>query len=109
MDRTFSLSCEEAVHCSRPSIDVLIASAADCYIPTLASIVLTGANQDGAAGLERIKQHGGMTVVQDQADAEIPTMPEADIAQLNPISSSSWSASAICCSNSTILDNRHPD
>ena len=97
MDRTLSLSCEEAVHCSRPSIDVLIASAADCYIPTLAGIVLTGANQDGAAGLARIKQHGGMTVVQDQADAEIPSMPEADIAQPNPISSSSWPAFAICC------------
>ena len=84
MDRTFSLSCEEAVHYSRPSIDVLMASAADCYGATLAGIVLTGANQDGAAGLARIKQQGGLTVVQDPADAEIPTMPEAAIAKLKP-------------------------
>ena len=84
MDRTFSLSCEEAVHYSRPSIDVLMASAADCYGATLAGIVLTGANQDGAAGLARIKQQGGLTVVQDPADAEIPTMSEAAIAKLKP-------------------------
>jgi two-component system chemotaxis response regulator CheB len=84
MDRTFSLSCEEAVHYSRPSIDVLMASAADCYGAALAGIVLTGANQDGAAGLARIKQQGGLTVVQDPADAEIPTMPEAAIAMLKP-------------------------
>lgn len=84
MDRTFSLSCEEAVHYSRPSIDVLMESAADAYGPTLAGILLTGANQDGAAGLARIKQQGGLTVVQDPADAEVPTMPEAAIAKLKP-------------------------
>ena len=83
-DRTFSLSCEEAVHYLRPLIDVLIASAADCYGAALAGTVLTGANQDGAAGLARIKQHGGLTVVQDPADAEIPTMPEAALAKRKP-------------------------
>jgi len=84
MDRTFSLSCEEAVHYSRPSIDVLMASAADCYGSALAGVVLTGANEDGAAGLARIKQQGGLTVVQDPAEAEVSTMPEAAIARLKP-------------------------
>ena len=84
MDHSFSLSCEEAVHYSRPSIDVLMASAADAYGSALAGIVLTGANQDGAAGLAYIKQQGGLTVVQDPTEAEIHTMPKAAIAKLKP-------------------------
>lgn len=76
-DRSFSLSCEGAVHFSRPSIDVLMESAADVYGPALAGILLTGANFDGAAGLARIKALGGYTVVQDPAQAQAPTMPEA--------------------------------
>lgn len=84
MDRTFSLSCEEAVHYSRPSIDVLMESAADAYGPALAGFLLTGANEDGAAGLARIKQQGGLTVVQDPAEAEVPTMPEAAIRRIKP-------------------------
>jgi two-component system chemotaxis response regulator CheB len=84
MERTFSLSCEEAVHHSRPSIDVLMESAADAYGPALAGVLLTGANSDGAAGLARIKQQGGLTVVQDPAEAEAPAMPEAAIRRLQP-------------------------
>ena len=84
MDRTFSLSCEEAVHYSRPAIDVLMASAADTYGPALAGILLTGANGDGAAGLARISQAGGLTVVQDPAEAEASTMPKAAIRMQQP-------------------------
>ena len=84
MDRTFSLSCEAPVHYSRPSIDVLMASAADAYGASLAGILLTGANFDGAAGLAKIRQHGGLTVVQDPAEAEVATMPEAAIRKLRP-------------------------
>lgn len=84
MDRTFSLSGEEAVHYSRPSIDFLMASAADAYGAALAGILLTGANADGAIGLARIAQQGGVTVVQDPAEAEVPTMPEAAIRKLRP-------------------------
>lgn len=84
MDRSFSLSCEAPVHYSRPSIDVLMASAADAYGASLAGILLTGANFDGAAGLAKIRQHGGLTVVQDPAEAEVATMPEAAIRKLRP-------------------------
>lgn len=84
MDRTFSLSCEAPVHYSRPSIDVLMASAADAYGASLAGILLTGANFDGAAGLAKIRQQGGLTVVQDPAEAEVATMPEAAIRKLRP-------------------------
>lgn len=84
MDRTFSLSCEAPVNYSRPSIDVLMESAADAYGASLAGILLTGANFDGAAGLAKIRQHGGLTVVQDPAEAEVATMPQAAIRKLHP-------------------------
>lgn len=83
-DRSFSLSCEEPVNYSRPSIDVLMESAADAYGPALAAVLLTGANQDGAAGLARVGGSGGLTIVQHPEEAEIPTMPEAAIKRLRP-------------------------
>ncbi|HQS01240.1 MULTISPECIES: chemotaxis protein CheB [unclassified Polaromonas] len=83
-DRTFSLSCEEPVNYSRPSIDVLMESAADAYGTSLAGVLLTGANFDGAAGLARIKQRGGLTAVQDPAEAQVATMPQAAIRKLRP-------------------------
>ena len=83
-DHTFSLSCEPPVNFSRPSIDLLMASAADAYGARLAGIVLTGANADGAVGLAKIGAQGGLTVVQDPAEAEIPTMPEAAIRLARP-------------------------
>lgn len=83
-DRTFSLSCEASVHFSRPAIDVLMESAADAYGHALAGIVLTGANYDGAAGLAKIRRCGGLTVVQDPLEAQVPTMPEAAIRMSQP-------------------------
>jgi two-component system chemotaxis response regulator CheB len=76
-DRSFSLSLEPRVHHSRPAIDFLFESAADAYGPTLAAVLLTGANQDGARGLAEVKQHGGLTIVQDPEEAQIATMPQA--------------------------------
>lgn len=78
-ERCFSLSQEDPVHFSRPAIDILMMSAADAYGPALCGMLLTGASQDGAAGLAAIGKAGGLTVVQDPADAEIPTMPAAAI------------------------------
>ena len=83
-DRTFSLSCEDRVSYARPSIDVLFETAADAYGPSLAGILLTGANYDGAAGLAGMKVAGALTVVQDPATAEVPTMPEAAIRRMAP-------------------------
>jgi two-component system chemotaxis response regulator CheB len=83
-DHSFSLSCEAPVHFSRPSIDVLMESAADAWGPALAGILLTGANYDGAAGLAKIRRQGGITVAQDPAEAQVPTMPEAAIRKLQP-------------------------
>ncbi|NML62376.1 chemotaxis protein CheB [Massilia sp. RP-1-19] len=78
-DFRFSLSCEPAVHFARPAIDVLMESAAQAYGPHLAAVLLTGANQDGAEGMRLIKQCGGLTVVQDPAEAQVATMPEQAI------------------------------
>ncbi|VWX58236.1 putative chemotaxis protein-glutamate methylesterase [Burkholderiales bacterium 8X] len=79
-NRLFSLSCEPPVLFSRPSIDVMMASAADAYGPALAGFLLTGANDDGAQGLLAIHRAGGLTAVQDPAEAQVPTMPNAAIA-----------------------------
>ena len=76
----FSLSKEERVNFARPSIDVLFESAADAYRERLIGVVLTGSNEDGAAGLARIKARGGVAIVQDPRTAERPEMPDAALA-----------------------------
>jgi two-component system, chemotaxis family, protein-glutamate methylesterase/glutaminase len=78
-----SLSIEERVNFARPSIDVLFESAADAYGERCIGVVLTGANEDGAAGLRRIMGLGGVAIVQDPDDAERPEMPAAAIAATN--------------------------
>lgn len=72
-----SLSSDELVHYSRPSIDVLFESAADIYRQRLLGIVLTGANDDGAAGLAAVARAGGRTLVQDPTSASASAMPLA--------------------------------
>ena len=83
-DRSLSLSLEEPVHHSRPSIDVLFESAADVYGQKLLAVVLTGANNDGARGLAKVSALGGITVVQDPGEAQVSTMPEAALALHEP-------------------------
>lgn len=75
-----SLSIDERVHHARPSIDVLFESAADAYRERLIGVILTGANEDGAAGLARVKELGGVAVIQDPASAERYEMPGAALA-----------------------------
>lgn len=77
---SFALSVDERVQYSRPSIDVMFESAAHAYGPGAIGIILTGANEDGAAGLALIKERGGVAVVQDPAGALRRTMPDAAIA-----------------------------
>jgi two-component system chemotaxis response regulator CheB len=74
-----SLSIEEPVRFSRPSIDVMFASAADSYRADAIGVVLTGANEDGSRGLAQIAARGGKALVQDPKTAEIPIMPSAAI------------------------------
>lgn len=83
-DGTFSLSYEEKVNYSRPSIDVLFESAAAAYGKSLIGVVLTGGNSDGALGLQAIKQAGGLTVVEDPLTAAVRSMPESAVNAANP-------------------------
>jgi two-component system chemotaxis response regulator CheB len=81
VDRTVALSTDAAVRFSRPSIDVLFESAANVYGERLLAILLSGANDDGAQGLERVRALGGTAWVQDPASAGSPEMPRAAIAR----------------------------
>lgn len=76
-DGTLGLCVDEKVCNSRPSIDVLFESAARVWKEKLIGIILTGANNDGAEGLRRIRAGGGIGIVQDPDDAEVSRMPAA--------------------------------
>ncbi|NQZ83775.1 MAG: chemotaxis protein CheB [Colwellia sp.] len=75
----FSLSKDDKVNYSRPSIDVLFESAADIYRQACLGIILTGKNQDGSMGLAQIVAAGGTAIVQDPQSAIASEMPRAAI------------------------------
>ena len=79
-DKTLSLSVAERVNYARPSIDVLFEAAADVYGAKLIGIILTGANHDGSLGLKRVKESGGLAIVEDPVTAEVNSMPRKAIA-----------------------------
>lgn len=83
-DHTFSLSIDQPVRFSRPSIDVLFESAARAYGPGLLGVVLTGANDDGAEGAQAIRKFGGVLAVQSPETAVASEMPRAAIERSSP-------------------------
>jgi two-component system chemotaxis response regulator CheB len=80
-DGSISLSVDPPVRFSRPSVDVLFESAALCFGDALLGIVLSGANDDGARGLEAIERAGGRCWVQDPQTASSNAMPLGAIAR----------------------------
>ncbi len=79
IDGVLQLPKDNPVQYARPSIDVLFESAVDAYGEAVIGVLLTGANEDGVAGIVAIHQAGGLTIVQDPKEAEIAIMPAAAI------------------------------
>lgn len=79
-DGRLSLSTDDRVQFARPSVDVLLESAAESYRERCVGVVLTGANADGAAGLARVVELGGTAIVQDPVTAARAEMPRAALA-----------------------------
>ena len=109
-DKSFSLSVDDKVNFSRPSIDLLFESAADAFGEALIGVVLTGANADGAQGLKAVKRRGGIAIVQNPRTAEASFMPRAALAATAWTISPIWSRSRRCCCGRYVMEdpwNRH--
>ena len=65
------------VNRTRPAIDPLFQSVAAHAGPLGVGVVLSGALDDGAAGLAAIHRAGGLAVVQDPDESAFPSMPGA--------------------------------
>lgn len=63
----------------RVVVDLFFRSLADTHGPHAAAIILSGADGDGALGIKRIKERGGLTIAQDMEEAEHPSMPRTAI------------------------------
>lgn len=83
-NQTLSLSTEEPLNFSRPSIDILFESAAYAFGRRAAGILLTGANNDGALGLRKISKENGLTIVQEPRDADYEAMPQSALELMKP-------------------------
>lgn len=84
LDKTLSLATSERVSYARPSIDILFDTAAEAYGRWLIGVLLTGANHDGAKGLLKIHNFGGVTIVQNPATAEVNMMPQSALDLFRP-------------------------
>ena len=73
------LDSGEPVNYVCPSADVLFASVAEAYGNKVVGVVLTGAGRDGAHGCQKIKESGGMTIVQNETTSEQFGMPKAAV------------------------------
>ncbi len=80
IDGHLKLTPLEPEHGKRVAVDLFFRSLADTHGPHAAAIVLSGADSDGAIGIKRVKERGGLTVAQDPAEAEHDSMPRAAIA-----------------------------
>ncbi|MEI7596447.1 MAG: chemotaxis protein CheB [Bacteroidota bacterium] len=83
LGNTFALSTEEPVNHSRPGIDLTFITGGYAYKEKAVGVILSGANKDGALGLKKLKEYGGIAIVQDPAEAQIKTMPTAAL-ELTP-------------------------
>ncbi|HEV7405003.1 MAG TPA: chemotaxis protein CheB, partial [Chthoniobacteraceae bacterium] len=80
VDGHLRLSDLEPKHGKRVAVDLFFRTLADTHGPHAAAIVLSGADSDGAIGIKRIKERGGLTIAQDPNEAEHASMPRSSIA-----------------------------
>jgi len=78
-DRTLVLSEDARVHNVRPAADLLFASAARVFRGGVVAVVLTGSGVDGAAGVQAVKEAGGLAIAQDESTSAFFSMPNAAI------------------------------
>src|SRR5215203_600213 len=79
----------------KPSVDLLLSSAAQSYGEHLIAVILTGSGSDGAAGAVDVKNAGGLVIIQNPQTAPYPSMPlslpptavdhVADMEQIGPL------------------------
>jgi two-component system CheB/CheR fusion protein len=63
----------------RYEVDLFFRTLADTHGPRGVAVVLSGADSDGAIGIKRVKERGGLTIAQDPDEAEHPSMPDTAI------------------------------
>jgi two-component system, chemotaxis family, CheB/CheR fusion protein len=80
IDTHLRLSELEKQRSQRAPIDHFLRTLAETRAETAIGVVLTGAGSDGALGIRKIKEHGGLTIAQDPLEAEHTSMPQSAIA-----------------------------
>jgi two-component system, chemotaxis family, CheB/CheR fusion protein len=68
---------EDGMGRPKPSIDLLLATAAQAYGDGLVAVILTGIGSDGATGALEVKKRGGIVIIQDPSTAPYPAMPRS--------------------------------
>ncbi|MGH7987441.1 MAG: chemotaxis protein CheB, partial [Candidatus Binataceae bacterium] len=79
MDGKIRLTEPEREHGAHTSIDLFFRTLADAYGKDAIAIILSGTGADGTLGIGRVKEHGGLVIAQDPAEAEYVDMPRSAI------------------------------
>ncbi|MGV3773807.1 MAG: CheR family methyltransferase [Verrucomicrobiales bacterium] len=75
----FKVTDLDREHGCRVTVDLFFRSLADSHGPHAVAVVLSGGDGDGAQGVKRIKERGGLTIAQDPDEAENNSMPRSAI------------------------------
>ena len=77
LGNSITLSIEPLINNPSPSIDLTLDTASYVYKERLLAILLSGANNDGAVGMKKVNDRGGVTIIQTPSECVIDTMPQA--------------------------------